>query len=56
MTCPNCRGSRLVEIDITLKERNVTMHSCSACDTRWWDREGERVGLPHVLELATVRR
>src|SRR5438552_2381949 len=31
--CPNCRGSRLVEIDITLKERSVTMHSCSRCDT-----------------------
>jgi hypothetical protein len=56
MTCPNCRESRLVEIDITLKERSVTMHSCSRCDTRWWDREGEQVGLTHVLELATVRR
>jgi hypothetical protein len=45
-----------VEIDITLKERQVTMHSCSKCETRWWDTEGERVGLPHVLDLATARR
>jgi len=54
--CPNCRGSRLVESDITLRERTITMHSCSRCETRWWDREGEPVGLSHVLELATVHR
>lgn len=56
MMCPNCRGGRLVRIGLTLKERNVTMHSCSRCDTRWWDAEGERLGLPNVLEMATVRR
>ena len=56
MTCPNCRGSRLVEIGITLKERQVTMHACSKCETRWWDNEGERVGLANVLDLAAIRR
>jgi hypothetical protein len=56
MTCPNCRGARLVQIGLTLKERKVTMHSCSKCDTRWWDSDGEQVGLTNVLELATVRR
>jgi transcription elongation factor Elf1 len=56
MTCPNCRGARLVQIGLKLKERRVTMHSCSRCDTRWWDAEGERLGLPNVLEMATVRR
>jgi hypothetical protein len=54
--CPSCSSNRLVEIDITLQERRVTMHSCSRCETRWWDQEGEPVGLGHVLELATVRR
>jgi hypothetical protein len=56
MMCPNCRGARLVQIGLTLKERNVTMSSCSRCDTRWWDSDGESVGLTNVLELATVRR
>ena len=56
MTCPNCRNARLVQIGLTLKERNVTMHSCSRCDTRWWDSDGELVALTNVLELATVRR
>jgi hypothetical protein len=56
MTCPNCRAARLVEIDLTLKERRVTMHACSRCDIRWWDDDGERVGLHQVLELAAVPR
>ena len=56
MTCPNCRTARLVQIGMTLKDRSVTMSSCSRCDTRWWDAEGERLGLPNVLELATVQR
>ena len=56
MTCPNCRFARLVEIDLTIKERRLTLHSCSHCDIRWWDDDGERVGLGHVLDLATVRR
>lgn len=32
------------------------MRSCSQCDSRWWDSEGESVALPHVLDLATIRR
>ena len=52
MECPSCSSSRLVEIDITLQERRVTMHSCSRCDTRWWDSEGELVPLVSVLALA----
>ena len=54
--CPVCRAARLVEIDITLKGEAVRLHACSTCDTRWWDREGERLPLDRVLELATVRR
>jgi len=45
-----------VQVGLTLKERSVTMHSCSRCDTRWWDSDGEQVGLTDVLEMATVRR
>ena len=56
MTCPKCRTARLVQIGLTLKERKVTMHSCSRCDTRWWDSDGQLVGLTNVLELATVYR
>jgi hypothetical protein len=56
MNCPVCRGARLVLIDITLKGEQVRMHSCSRCDTRWWECNGEHVALDGVLDLATTRR
>ena len=45
--------SRLVEIDVTLGGQRLTMRSCSRCDSRWWDQDGERVELPRVVELAS---
>jgi hypothetical protein len=56
MSCPNCRVSQLVEIGMNVGENRVTMHSCSRCDTRWWERDGRRVAVNGVLQLATVRR
>jgi transcriptional regulator NrdR family protein len=56
MRCPKCQSGRVVEIDLTLKERRVSLRSCSECETRWWHREGELIELGEVLELATVRR
>lgn len=51
MTCPVCRRTELVEINLELRGSQVTMHSCSGCEARWWDQEGERVGLGQVLSL-----
>ncbi|HEX4979169.1 MAG TPA: hypothetical protein VFV35_03805 [Acidimicrobiales bacterium] len=57
MGCPVCRARQIVEIDVNLSGRVVTLHSCSKCDTRWWDDErGEVVELRDVIEIATVRR
>lgn len=56
MTCPRCKASRLVEIGVTVGERQLTMRSCSACDSRWWDSDGKALALPGVIELATARR
>lgn len=56
MTCPVCRARRLIEIRVNVGGRVVTLHSCSKCDTRWWDEKGERIELSKVLDLATVRR
>lgn len=52
MPCPNCRGANLVEINLSLHDYNLTMHSCASCETNWWDREGKRVPLGQVLSLA----
>jgi hypothetical protein len=39
----------MVEITIQLEGDDVTMLSCSACDHRFWRREGEAVDLDGVL-------
>jgi len=53
MRCPGCRKTQLVEIGVTLSERRVVVHSCSRCDIRWWDSNGELLPLTDVLLLAT---
>ncbi len=55
MTCPTCRSSAMVEIGLHVRDQVVTMHSCSACENRWWDRGGERVTLPSVLDLVAAK-
>ena len=55
MTCPTCRSSALVEIGLNLREQQVTMHSCSVCENRWWDMGGERLSLPSVLRLVAAK-
>ena len=55
MTCPRCSGSRLVEIELVVDQRRVTMRSCSRCDTRWWDSDGKSIPLRSVLDSAGNR-
>lgn len=52
MACPTCRMGHLVEIELTLRERRVTLHCCSRCETKWWDQDGEQVAVSRVLDLA----
>jgi hypothetical protein len=57
MACPKCHAHQLVEIGVNLAGKNVTLHSCSRCDIRWWDDDsGEQIRLNEVIDLATVRR
>lgn len=53
MRCPTCRLTDVTEISLTLKGSSVTMYNCTRCETRWWDRDGHRVALHHILNLAT---
>ena len=54
MTCRVCRRDDLVEINLSLRGSTITMHSCSSCEARWWDREGEELALGQVLSLVTA--
>ncbi|MDP9070373.1 MAG: hypothetical protein M3N68_03625 [Actinomycetota bacterium] len=55
MMCPSCSGSRLVQIELVVDQRRVTMRSCSRCDTRWWQSDGKTIALPSVLDRAGNR-
>lgn len=54
-TCPQC-AKRLVEIKMTIQDRNVVMRSCSPCELRWWHAEGDEVGVETIIELASAMR
>ena len=47
--CPRC-SSTLVEIRLDQAGRVMVMRSCSTCDSRWWQRDGEDVAFGSVLE------
>lgn len=55
MRCPTCHSSNVVEIGLKLREEIVTMHSCPTCERRWWDKGGQDVSLPSVLELVAAK-
>ncbi|HEX2047435.1 MAG TPA: hypothetical protein VHF27_06705 [Acidimicrobiales bacterium] len=44
-----------MEIGLNLRDQQVTMHSCSACENRWWETAGERLSLPSVLALVAAK-
>jgi uncharacterized Zn finger protein (UPF0148 family) len=58
MKSKSCRacGGPLVEIAIVREESSMTMQSCSRCDARWWQEDGEHVDLPRVLSAVSPRR
>ncbi len=47
--CPRC-SSKLVEIRLDQAGRAMLMRSCSTCDTRWWQRDGEDVAFGSILD------
>lgn len=55
MTCPLCSIAQLVTIAMRVNERDLTLHSCSRCETKWWHADGENVGLSEVLHAAAKR-
>ena len=55
MPCITCRTSKVVSIAVNVGGTKVTMHSCSTCDRRFWERDGEGIALDRVLSLAGAR-
>jgi hypothetical protein len=53
--CPRCRGP-IVAIELTLDGRELKMQSCSRCDLRLWQDDGEDVELTEVLGRDPARQ
>lgn len=53
LSCPRCGAKDVININLTLeKGERVAFYSCHRCEKRWWDKEGEAVGLDGVLDAA----
>lgn len=52
MPCPTCRDKKLVEITLQAGSKNLILRSCSACETKWWESDGDEVALDGVLNAA----
>lgn len=50
--CPTC-GKQLVRLQVKVNDQELAMRSCSTCDTRHWERNGDEVDLTEVLDLTT---
>lgn len=49
-TCQRCNGST-VEVPTVVAGQELSMRSCSTCDTREWRRGDEVIDLREVLDL-----
>ena len=57
LKCSACGAETVIEIELTLPDgTEVAFYSCHKCETRWWDRDGESLGLDVVLDLARKPR
>ena len=53
LLCASCSTDSVIQIELTLPDgTEVQFHSCHKCENRWWDRDGEQLGLDAVLDLA----
>ena len=52
-TCERCRRE-LVSVETTIGTESLTMHSCSVCDLRSWERDGQEIDLREVLDLTAA--
>lgn len=57
LACDSCGSDTVIQIELTLPDgTEVEFYSCHACETRWWNRSGEPLGIEAVLELARKPR
>jgi len=40
---------------MSISGSDVVLRSCSACDVRWWEGDGESLPLRSLIQLASAR-
>ncbi|MBT8211720.1 MAG: hypothetical protein KJN71_01110 [Acidimicrobiia bacterium] len=57
LMCASCGANNVIEIELALPDgTEVHFCSCHQCETRWWQRDGQDLGLDAVLDLARKPR
>ena len=57
LICATCGADSVIQIELKLADgTEVDFYSCHQCETRWWNQNGEDLGLDDVLDLASRPR
>ncbi len=53
LTCSTCGQNSVIQIELTLPDGSeVVFCSCHRCESKWWDRNGERLDLDALIDVA----
>jgi hypothetical protein len=53
LTCNTCGQNSVIQIELTLPDGSeVVFCSCHRCESKWWDREGVRLDLDALIDVA----
>jgi hypothetical protein len=55
LRCPSCGSAETIRVAITLAGSSTSFTSCSDCEWKGWEREGEILPLGSVLALVAAR-
>jgi transposase-like protein len=57
MDCPTCGAGEVIQIEQKLPDDiELVFFACHRCEEKWWDRDGQTLGLKDVLDLARRSR
>jgi hypothetical protein len=51
--CTVCRKGDLITITMTVGDSTLSFITCHACESKWWERDGEAVALSTVIDEVT---
>jgi hypothetical protein len=53
LTCSTCGQNSVIQIELTLPDGSeVVFCSCHRCESKWWDRDGVRLDLDALIDVA----